>query len=282
MKIQKYLKEKRGKALWSLLLLVLSGLFISLVIQNYFTRNESFADQAQLSNADCVKCHSAVQGTVESKGSKHKTAVGCLDCHKGHPPMVSKDKIIPVCSTCHAGKPHYEIAGCSTCHSNPHAPLDMKLAANLTEPCLSCHGKQGTELKDNPTKHSKFFCTTCHNAHREVPPCLKCHRPHSEDMVNKDCSVCHPAHQPRTIVFAQDMPNKNCSACHKTIIDTLTTTDSKHSKLACVFCHKEKHGNVPACESCHSSPHPPGMLEKFPKCNMCHISAHSLGKEAKK
>jgi predicted CXXCH cytochrome family protein len=280
-RVSQICKKKRFKSFLPLLL-VATGLFLSGFILNHFTQSESFADQAQLSNADCVKCHAAVAGTVDSKGSKHKTAVGCMDCHKGHPPMVSKDRIIPVCSMCHTGKAHYEIGGCNTCHSDPHAPLQMQLAANLTAPCLSCHDKQGKELKDHPSLHTKLFCTTCHKAHREVPECLKCHQPHSADMVNKDCKVCHPAHQPRTITYGADMPSKQCAGCHKGIYDTLYGTDTKHSKQTCVFCHKDKHGVVPACETCHGTPHPAGMLKQFPKCNMCHISAHSLGKEAKK
>jgi hypothetical protein len=275
-----------GKLL--LFFLIFFGFFLSIFLLNNSYQKESFAQeqaakpQTELTNGDCVKCHSEVQGTVEGKGGKHKSAVTCMGCHKGHPPMVSKDQIIPACSMCHAGKPHYQIGGCNTCHSDPHAPLQMKLAANLTAPCLSCHQKEGTALADNPSRHSKLFCTTCHKAHREVPACVTCHQPHSAEMVNKDCLTCHPAHQPLTIAFGQDMPSKNCATCHKVIFDTLTSVDTKHSKLTCVFCHKDKHGYVPACESCHGKPHPSGMLAQFPKCNMCHISAHSLGKEAKK
>ncbi len=274
------LSKKRIAAFGPLFLLVCSGLLLSIFIPNYFMQKECFA--AELSTSDCIKCHASVQATVDSKGAKHKSAVNCLNCHKGHPPMVAKEKIIPACSECHAGKPHYQISGCNTCHSDPHAPLDMKLAANLTDPCISCHDKEGKQIKDKPSLHSKLFCTTCHKAHREVPSCQKCHQPHSAEMVNKDCLICHPAHQPLTIAYGADMPNKHCAACHKNISDTLTSIDSKHAKLACVFCHKEKHRNVPACETCHGTPHPSGMLAQFPKCNMCHISAHSLGKEAKK
>jgi len=276
---------KKHRSLWSLLFVFLFVSFTCLTISS--VQKESLAQEKasspaiQLSPTDCIKCHSAVQGMVESKGAKHKTAVTCMQCHKGHPPMVSKEKIIPLCSECHAGKPHYEIGGCNTCHTDPHAPLDMKLSANLTTPCLSCHDKQGQELKNYPSRHTKLFCTTCHKAHRDVPPCLKCHQPHSAEMVDKDCMSCHPAHQPLTITYGADMSSKNCAACHANLFNTLTGSGTKHSALACVYCHKEKHGNVPACETCHGSPHPSGMLERFPKCNMCHISAHSLGKEAK-
>lgn len=267
--------RKRFDVFLPLFIAIITALFIAGV------HSQSLA-AAQLSNDDCVKCHKAVQDIVDAKGNKHKTAVSCSDCHKGHPPMVSKDKIIPLCSECHAGKKHYEIGNCRTCHSNPHAPVDMKLAANLTAPCLSCHEKQGEEMKTHQTKHSKFFCTTCHKAHKQIPPCMQCHRPHSSDMTEKDCQVCHPAHQPLTITYGADMPSKTCASCHKNIYDTLTGTDTKHAKLACVYCHKDKHRYIPACETCHGSPHPTGMVAKFPKCNMCHTSAHSLGKEALK
>jgi predicted CXXCH cytochrome family protein len=281
--ISNVFRNNAGRVLF---LFVFFGFFSALLFGQSFLK-ESFAQEKakpadQLTNADCIKCHAAVVKTVETKGGKHKTAVTCMDCHQGHPPMVKKENIIPACSTCHNGKPHFKIGNCNTCHSDPHAPLQMKLAANLTAPCLSCHEKQGKELKDHQTLHSKLFCTTCHKQHKQIPSCLQCHQPHSPDMVNKDCLKCHPAHQPRTITYGQDMPSKLCASCHKNIYDTLSNVKTKHSKLTCVFCHKNKHGYVPACQSCHGTPHPEAMLKKFPKCVMCHVSAHSLGKEATK
>jgi hypothetical protein len=275
--VRKILNGKGLKFVLPLFLLILSGFFLSLGAEE-----QAAKPSAELLNTDCIKCHANVQATVDSKGAKHKTAITCSGCHQGHPPMVSKEKIIPFCSSCHAGKPHYEIGGCNTCHSDPHAPLEMKLAANLTAPCLSCHPQQGKEVKDHPSLHAKLFCTTCHKAHREVPECLKCHQPHSTDMVNKDCTMCHPAHMPLSIAYTAEMPNKNCAACHKSISDMLSGAATKHAALSCVFCHKEKHKYVPACESCHGSPHPAGMVQQFPKCGMCHMNAHSLGKEVKK
>lgn len=260
-----------------LFLLVVSGFFFTLNAEQ-----QAAKPAATLLESDCIKCHAGVQAMVDSKGAKHKTAVTCTGCHKGHPPMVGKEKIIPVCADCHTGKPHYQIGGCKTCHSNTHTPLEMKLAHNLTAPCLSCHDQQGKEVKDFPSRHSKLFCTTCHKAHRDVPECLKCHQPHSKDMVNQDCAMCHPAHKPLVIAYGADMPDRNCAACHKNISDMLTGAGTKHAALSCVACHKDKHKFVPACESCHGQPHPPGMIAKFPKCGMCHINAHSLGKEVKK
>lgn len=285
MRFVEVLKGKRCLSLWPLFLFFMLILAASVIFSSGM--KESCAQEkaaqaaAQLTIADCVKCHPKVVATVDEKGSKHKTAVNCMDCHKGHPPMVSKENIIPLCSMCHSGKPHYEIGGCNTCHSDPHAPLQMQLAANITGPCLSCHPKQGQELKDHPSKHTQLFCTSCHTKHKEVPPCATCHRPHTESMTNKDCLICHPAHQPLTITYGPDMPSNFCAPCHQTIFNTLAATKTKHSALACVFCHKEKHGMVPQCETCHGSPHPAAMMKEYPQCNMCHVSAHSLGKEAK-
>lgn len=277
MNVRTILNSKAILLVLPIFLLVLSGFFLSLNAQE-----QAAKPAAQLLDSDCVKCHANVQAVVDSKGAKHKTAITCTGCHRGHPPMVSKEKIIPACSMCHAGKPHYEIGGCKTCHTNTHAPLEMKLAHNLTAPCLSCHFQQGKEVKDYPSKHAKLFCTTCHKAHKDVPECLKCHQPHSADMANKDCAMCHPAHMPLVIAYGPDMPDRNCAACHKNISDKLKGAPSKHAALTCVACHKEKHKYVPACESCHGQPHPPGMIAKFPKCGMCHMDAHTLGKEVKK
>jgi hypothetical protein len=274
-------KEKKWSGYFVQRFLLVSCFFSAFFISHSITQETVFA-AAELSTSDCIKCHQKVVETVTSKGAKHKTAVSCLDCHRGHPPMVSKEKIVPPCSMCHSGKKHYEIGGCNTCHSDPHAPIDMKLGANITGPCLSCHEPQGIELKEHPSRHSKLFCTTCHKQHKQVPPCLQCHKAHTSAMANKDCLVCHPAHQPRTITYGPDMPSQFCAACHQKIGNTLTGTETKHSKLACVFCHKERHKMVPQCESCHGSPHPPSMTAKFKNCNACHISAHSLGEEVKK
>jgi predicted CXXCH cytochrome family protein len=288
MKLIHLWKVKRYRSIWPLLLLLLCVLLLSIFVNTPSSQKEGFAQEKaeksipQLSNADCIKCHQKVQETINANGGKHKTAVTCMDCHRGHPPMVSKEKIIPACKECHAGKAHYEIEGCNSCHSDPHAPLEMKLAANITDPCISCHEKEGEDLKNNPNKHTNLSCTGCHPVHKEIPLCLNCHQPHSPEMVNKDCLMCHPAHKPLVITYGSNMPSKYCAACHKNISDTLTGVGTKHSSLACVFCHKERHKMIPTCESCHGTPHPAGMLSQFPQCDMCHISAHSLGKEAKK
>ncbi len=229
-----------------------------------------------LANDDCVKCHSKEPADVAAAGAKH-TDVTCTGCHEKHRPT-SKNNI-PGCNQCHDGKPHYNLKGqCLGCHKNPHQPTNIAMAGNLTDPCLSCHTQQIKQLKDNKSKHSALFCTTCHAVHRKIPPCIQCHKPHSAQMVQADCKKCHKAHMPKVVTYGTDLPSKDCAACHKKAFDLLNANPSKHKTLSCVYCHQGKHKMVPTCQSCHGTPHPAGMLAKFPKCGDCHSIGHDLNR----
>ncbi|BAT71023.1 cytochrome c family protein [Thermosulfidibacter takaii ABI70S6] len=232
----------------------------------------------KLSNSDCVKCHPSVVEKNLQNGGKHKTEVKCLDCHKGHPPMVAKEKIIPKCSQCHSGKPHYALKDCLGCHKDPHTPLQITFAGDITGPCLTCHQAQGKELKDHPSKHTQLACTECHDVHKKIPNCLDCHEAHVEGQKMKDCLACHPAHSPLVITYGPDIPNAYCGACHEKVAQALQANKTKHHKLACVYCHKNRHGLVPQCQTCHGVPHSKEILKKFPKCVTCHVGAHNLVK----
>lgn len=226
-----------------------------------------------LSNDDCVKCHEAPPADIAAAGKGHKK-ITCQDCHAGHPPKVKKP--IPVCSQCHQGKPHYEIKGCLTCHTNPHTPLNITLRDNMTEPCLTCHDKQIVQLRENKSKHTALSCTTCHGlTHRHKPECLKCHKPHSADMVQSDCNKCHKAHMPKVVTYG-DISSKLCSSCHKKASGLLNASAAKHKALNCSFCHQVRHKMVPKCQDCHGMPHPSGIMVKFPNCYDCHKIAHDL------
>lgn len=237
---------------------------------------EPAAQKPALSNADCVKCHSAAPADIAANGLAHKTNVTCQDCHAGHPPTVKK--IIPLCSQCHDGKPHYKLTGCNRCHNNPHTPKIIKLANNMTEECLSCHTQQIVKLKQVKSKHTNLACSFCHNVHGKIPACTQCHKPHSSDMVAADCKRCHQAHMPTAVTYASDTTNKMCASCHKKAYDLLSASDTKHKSVTCVTCHKDKHKMMPTCQSCHGTPHPAGMLARFPKCGDCHSIAHSLNR----
>jgi predicted CXXCH cytochrome family protein len=235
---------------------------------------EPVSNKPELTNADCIKCHSAASADVAANGAAHKANVTCQDCHVGHPPTVKK--IIPQCSQCHSGKPHYNLSGCMRCHNNPHTPKIIKLANNITEECLSCHTQQIVKLKQVKSKHTNLACSFCHNIHGKIPQCTQCHKPHSPDMTAAECKRCHQAHMPTAVTYNSETPNKMCASCHKKAFDLLAASDSKHKDVKCVICHKDKHKTVPTCQSCHGTPHPAGMLARFTKCGECHSIAHSL------
>lgn len=263
------------------LLSSLKGLLMSVVATCLLSAVAFGAEPAKpkvaLSNADCVKCHAAPPADIEAKGGKHKTNVTCQDCHVGHPPSVRKN-VIPACSMCHSDKPHYKLQNCLRCHNNPHTPKVIKLANNVTDECLTCHTQQITQLKQVPSKHTKLACSFCHNVHGKIPACTQCHKPHSADMGAADCKRCHKAHMPTAVTYAADTTNKMCASCHKKANDLLMASSTKHKAVACVTCHKDKHKNIPACQNCHGTPHPAGMLAKFGKCGDCHNIAHDLNR----
>lgn len=227
-----------------------------------------------LTNTDCAKCHAKAPADVESKGKAHKTQVTCQDCHQGHPPTVKK--IIPLCSQCHDGKPHYKLGGCLGCHKNPHQPKEIVFGRDVTDPCLTCHSPQIAQLKSSPSKHTKLACSFCHDVHGKIPQCTQCHKPHSAEQTPADCKKCHKAHMPKAVTYAADTQSKQCAACHGTAFNQLTANKTKHKTVLCVTCHQEKHKMVPKCQDCHGLPHAAGIHAKFAKCGECHGTAHDL------
>ncbi len=232
------------------------------------------ADKPELTVDDCAKCHDGPPADIAAAGAKHKTEIGCTDCHGGHRPASAKN--IPPCSDCHDGGDHYSLKGCLGCHTNPHKPLEIALGGKVTDPCLSCHKEQIVQLKENPSKHSALFCTQCHNVHRKIPACVDCHKPHGSQMTQADCAKCHKAHQLANVVYGMEVPNQDCGACHATAAAKLAATPFKHKDVSCVACHKAQHKMVPTCDSCHPDKHDPLIKKRFPKCGMCHYIAHDL------
>ena len=231
-----------------------------------------------LGNADCVKCHPAVVDFINVSGEKHKTDTGCMDCHQKHPPMAPKEEAIPGCQICHEGTAHYALPECLSCHTNPHKPLQIAFGEGVTGPCLTCHGAQGEEMKEVPSRHAELGCSYCHTEHKLVPECTSCHAAHTEDMTNADCLSCHPAHRPNQITYKEDTPSKVCAACHSVAYEQLAAKRTLHSEKTCAFCHRDVHKVIPACETCHGAPHTAGIHSKFPKCADCHNTAHDLTK----
>ena len=263
---------KRTIGVSFLLLLLLSCSLLSLGSLPGYAAEEAPKKMA-LDSGDCVKCHASQPADIDANGARHKT-ITCQDCHSGHRPT-SKNNI-PQCNQCHEGKPHFDLKGCLGCHTNPHTPLAITLAANLTAPCLTCHVPQIKQLRDNKSKHTALFCTTCHSVHRKIPPCTQCHKPHSAEMTVQNCKACHKPHMPAVVTYSADTPSKLCAACHETAYKLLTASKTKHNALVCAFCHQEKHKAMPKCQECHGDKHPASIMAKFPKCGDCHKIAHDL------
>jgi len=164
------------------------------------------------------------------------------------------------------------------CHYNPHAPkLPMKITAEFAKICGDCHPKEMDETVKYHSMHTDIGCTYCHaKTHGCIPSCLDCHKPHIAGQTVEECFKCHAPHSPLNIPpFAKDTSNKVCSACHTTEFGKISTTKSKHGKVACVQCHP-KHKYIPACTECHPQPHSEAMLKKFPNCLQCHMDVHNL------
>lgn len=239
-------------------------------------RNAEGAD-AVLKNDDCAKCHAAIVQQVDQAGNKHKTEVACLECHAGtHPPGVAEGSLIPLCSTCHEGQPHFQLENCLGCHRNPHEPLNIVFGDNVKAACDTCHSGVVQEINTHQSAHAAVDCSFCHDRHGFKPDCMDCHEPHMSGQQYAACVTCHQVHRPLELAYGGDIPNSDCGACHSDIGSALEAGTTKHAGFQCVYCHADKHGNVPECQSCHGTPHNEQMLSKFPSCNECHQSAHSL------
>lgn len=257
--------------------LKLAGLLLASPLVLAFMAGPTPANAAGLTPDDCVKCHEKAPRDIAASGASHRTEITCIECHDGHAPTDAD--IIPLCSQCHEGTPHFELANCSSCHNNPHTPLAISIDDNLTEPCLTCHTDQMAQLQQNESKHTQVSCSTCHRVqHGMIPDCMQCHSPHSKDMVQKDCLTCHKPHMPLQVSYPADMPSTSCASCHEDVLTQLQDNPTKHAKLSCATCHQETHKMVPQCSSCHGEPHPEVMHKNFPKCGQCHGIAHDLNK----
>jgi len=233
------------------------------------------AEFPELTTDLCIICHKKQPADIEANGGKHKTSISCLDCHDGHPPSVRDN--IPQCSDCHEGAPHFQLQGCLTCHTDPHTPLNIILADDMTDPCLTCHTDQIAQLKEHPSHHTTMACTGCHSErHGRIPDCMECHTPHSEEMTTSDCVTCHQVHMPLIVTYPENTPSKSCAACHAGVYEQLEASNAKHHDLLCASCHHAEHKMIPTCQDCHGSPHPAGLMAKFGGCSDCHGSPHAL------
>ncbi|MEJ2697464.1 MAG: hypothetical protein P8013_12555 [Candidatus Sulfobium sp.] len=222
----------------------------------------------------CADCHAGAANDIKASGGRHRN-VPCVGCHLGRHGTATQR--LQKCNRCHrkTKRAHFRLENCRGCHRNPHTPLNISFG-DIKGVCVNCHAEQVEQLRENKSKHTALACSTCHDVHGKVPQCTRCHRPHSAEMAASECRKCHNAHKPRAVTYADDTPSKDCASCHRKAFDLLVSGKTRHKSFACAFCHHQKHKMVPSCRDCHGSPHPEGIMAKFPVCDDCHKIAHDL------
>lgn len=234
----------------------------------------------QLTTLQCAQCHYSVFEDIRDQGGKHQ--LECRYCHQTfhtlRPGVAWKDAV-PQCKTCHGEIHGPNFLECLSCHADPHAPIaSLVNFAVLAPACKTCHAAQAEEVQKYPSKHTEVACTDCHHTrHGYKPACTECHdEPHTAYVDNASCEACHPVHSPLEIAYPETTPNSICAGCHAQITQTLADSPMKHSALACVFCHADRHGYIPECQKCHGIPHSKALLDKFGGCLDCHGDPHAL------
>jgi predicted CXXCH cytochrome family protein len=158
------------------------------------------------------------------------------------------------------------------CIGTAAAADPAQVTATLTSnDCVKCHEKPPKDIAANGGKHkTDVTCQECHVGHppkvkKPIPLCSQCHegKPHYK---LQGCLGCHSnPHTPKFIKFGNNVTDP-CLTCHSPQIEKLRTFKSKHSALACSFCHNV-HGRIPDCTQCHKS-HSAEMVQK--DCKVCH------------
>lgn len=235
------------------------------------------ADPVPMTPSQCGQCHTSHFKTVRTDGGKHQFE--CQKCHQVFhaysPKKANYDALMPKCDSCH-NQPHGKtMTDCGTCHTNAHAPKKVVMGQRLLNNCTECHGGPKQQLAQFPSKHTKVSCQKCHTSHGYIPNCSACHKPHYPNQPAASCLKCHPVHKPTQISWdATTATTETCNACHSKVVSKLKGSKSRHSKVGCVECHKDKHKFKPNCQMCHPAAHKPEFLKRFPKCLTCHIDAH--------
>lgn len=161
-----------------------------------------------------------------------------------------------------------------TCLLSPLAfaadPAPAKASLSSAD-CVKCHAAPPADIAANGGAHkSQISCQDCHAGHRpmvknNIPECGQCHsgKPHYN---LSGCLRCHTnPHTPKIIKMANNITDE-CLTCHTQQIVKLKQIKSKHTNLACSFCHNV-HGKIPLCTQCHK-PHSADMTAA--ECKRCH------------
>ena len=140
----------------------------------------------------------------------------CAACHQ--PSEVTAPKPVAVTVT---------VAG----HQPVSRPVDFLHARHATQTCVGCHTTP-VSLAPSP---SIAQCKDCHSEHHAV---------------NRTCSACHAATDPKAAHRSLETAHQRCDACHtSTTVAQLTPT-----RTFCSTCHAAKapdHYPQKECTTCH-------------------------------
>lgn len=137
--------------------------------------------------------------------------------------------------------------------------------------CVKCHAAAPADIAANGGAHkTSVSCQDCHAGHppsvkKIIPACSQCHSGKAHYNL-ASCLRCHTnPHTPKIIKLSNNITDE-CLTCHTEQIVKLKQVKSKHSSLACSFCHNV-HGKIPLCTQCHK-PHSADMVAT--ECKKCH------------
>jgi hypothetical protein len=77
------LSRKGGIAFFS----GLGVIVMAVALLGFHVKTVDSGEVPPLTDSHCVHCHPQQPATIEARGAKHKTAVGCQNCHVEHPPL---------------------------------------------------------------------------------------------------------------------------------------------------------------------------------------------------
>ncbi len=228
---------------------------------------EALAEKVRLSNAECLKCHTA-DGLAALAAAP--ASDGPQFDHKAVQPFL-------VAPDAFHGSVHGAME-CSVCHGPtsvgyPHPPT----LKDQVSPCEECHASKSLRIEMQfeesvhaPDKIAGFTCTTCHDPHTlmsaKVAPGIRA-------LVDQDNAMCLSCHGPegatRFASFAKpdakpgDLP-KTAHTDLDRIHDWLPSKEAHWAKVRCIDCHAPiaknlSHEIVDAekaeknCVACHSA-----------------------------
>ena len=175
-----------------------------------------------------------------------------------------------------AAAPHpLDEAACTHCHLDPHTPAE---AAPADTPCVACHALEAWTpstftLDDHAKtsfavegKHVDVACATCHvEAQLTGLPttCAGCHVDRHRGKLGDQCTECHSVegfkpvanfdHVARTgFALVGQHSGRPCTDCHAGDNGAAMRLTLEPS---CTTCHREGHGEIGTCRSCHEVEH---------------------------